>query len=332
MVQDYEDNIILPPPEFRNDYRPILKPRTKNPVPVPLPRSHYLFKFDDNLFQTENTSLKNFDIIQTKNTQNKKFNSYTNEYKIKILKPLNDVIKEIYKIFHEMISKVKNAWKLKENDILRIVIQNNELPNSISTKFRKIKDFRLNDLEQIINILEYKNISLGECKIVLQSVKIPNRAGGLYLSKDTATRKNCIITIKNNDTICLARAIVTAYANLRPENWTKTQIQDGLNKSRRLQKDQAIKLHADTNVEINDYGNNLDDVNKFANYLNIEINIIDSDQFNETIYTANKENEDNIYIYKTRNHFDIIKSMTAFYNVTYYCHETHMSIKMPVLF
>ena len=33
MVQDYEENIILPPPEFRDDYKPIPKPRTKKPVP-----------------------------------------------------------------------------------------------------------------------------------------------------------------------------------------------------------------------------------------------------------------------------------------------------------
>ena len=35
MVQDYEDNIILPPLEFRDDYKPIPKPRTKKPVPTP---------------------------------------------------------------------------------------------------------------------------------------------------------------------------------------------------------------------------------------------------------------------------------------------------------
>ena len=39
MVQDYEDNIILPPVEFRDDYKPIPKPRTKKPVPAPLPRT-----------------------------------------------------------------------------------------------------------------------------------------------------------------------------------------------------------------------------------------------------------------------------------------------------
>ena len=41
MVQQYEDNIISPPPEFRDDYKPIPAPRTKKPLqaPIPAPRT-----------------------------------------------------------------------------------------------------------------------------------------------------------------------------------------------------------------------------------------------------------------------------------------------------
>ena len=108
--------------------------------------------------------------------------------------------------------------------MLRLVIQNEELPNAISTKFNKVQDFKLGDLENVINILEYRAILIEKCKIVVQSVKIPDGEGRLYLKKDTVSRKNCIITIKNDDTIRLARAVVTAYANLHPERWSKTQL------------------------------------------------------------------------------------------------------------
>ena len=87
-----------------------------------------------------------------------------------------------------------------------------------------MQDFKLGDLEQVIKILEYRDIPIENCKIVIQSVKIPTGKGRLYLTKDTVSRKNCIITVKNDDTICLARAIVTAYANLKPEGWSKTQL------------------------------------------------------------------------------------------------------------
>ena len=41
MVQQYEDNVISPPPQFRDDYKPIPAPRTKKPLqaPIPTPRT-----------------------------------------------------------------------------------------------------------------------------------------------------------------------------------------------------------------------------------------------------------------------------------------------------
>ena len=278
------------------------------------------FNFDDDIFQTENTSIGKFKIVGIRNRENKKFKSYTNEFKVKILKELDDD-KDIYHIFQELVKTVKKRRNLSNNDMLRLVIQNEELPNAISTKFNKVQDFKLGDLDNIIHILEYRAIPIEKCKIVVQSVKIPTGKGRLYLTKDTISRKNCVITIKNDDTTCLARSIVTAMANLHPEKWTKTQLHDGFNKSRKLQKEQAMKLHEEVHVEINDYGNDLNDIEKFAKHLNIEINIIDSEMFNNIIYTANKGSEDKIYLLKTRNHFDVIKSLTAFYDTPYNCHE-----------
>ena len=278
------------------------------------------FKFDDDIFQTENTSLGKFKIISVQNRENKKFKSYTNEFKVKILKKLDDD-KDIYHIFQEIVKTVKKRRNLSNNNMLRFVIQNEELPKAISTKFNKVENFKLGDLETIINILEYRAIPIENCKIVVQSVKIPAGKGRLYLTKDTISRKNCIITIKNNDNICLSRSIVTALANLHPEKWTKAQLKNGFNASRKLQKDEAMKLHKEANVEINEYGNDLADVETFAKHLEISINIIDSEVFNTIIYTANKGTEDKIYILKTRNHFDVIKSLTAFYDKPYYCHD-----------
>ena len=137
-----------------------------------------------------------------------------------------DDVKEIFHIFQELIKTVKRRRKLSDNDMLRLVIQNEELPNAISTEFNKVQDFKLADLENVINILEYHAIPLEKCKIVVQSVKIPTGKGRFYLTKDTISRKSCVIMVKNNDTICLARAVVTAYANLHPERWSKTQLKN----------------------------------------------------------------------------------------------------------
>ena len=87
-----------------------------------------------------------------------------------------------------------------------------------------MENFKLGDLENVINILKYRAIPIEKCKIVIQSVKVPTGKGRLYLTKDTVSRKGCIITVKNDDTICLARAMITSLANLHPERWSKTQL------------------------------------------------------------------------------------------------------------
>ena len=156
---------ILQPPKGLRD-RP----------PKPTRKSKDDFNFDDDIFQTENTSLGNFKIISIQNRENKKFKSYTNEFKVKILKKLDDV-KEIYHIFQELVKTVKKRRKLSDNDMLRLVIQNEELPNAISTKFNEVENFKLGDLENVINILEYRAILIKKCKIVVQSVKIPTGKG-----------------------------------------------------------------------------------------------------------------------------------------------------------
>ena len=299
-------DIILPP----------LKP-TRKPQPS-TPKDD--FNFDDDIFQTENQSLEKFKIISVQSRENRKFKSYTNEFKVKILKMLDDV-KEIYHIFQELVKTIKRKRNLSDNDMLRLVIQNEELPNAISTTFNKVQDFKLGDLENVINILEYRAIPIENCRIVVQSVKIPASEGRLYLTKDTVSRKNCIIRIKNDDTICLARAVVTAYANLHPERWSKRQLKNGFNSSRKLQRDQEIKLHEEANVEINDYGNGLSDVEHFAEHLETEINIIDAEQFNSIVYMVNKGSSDKIYLLKTKNHFEVIESLTAFYDSPFYCHK-----------
>ena len=86
------------------------------------PRLDEVFNFDNDIIQTENESLEKFKIINVRSRQNKKFKSFTNKFKVKILKKLDDV-NEIYHIFkfQELIKNVKRKRKLGNNYRLRIV-------------------------------------------------------------------------------------------------------------------------------------------------------------------------------------------------------------------
>ena len=150
----FKDEVVQEPAKPRTD-RPLQMQNARRP-PKPTRKPKDDFNFDDDIFQTENTSLGKFKITSVQSRENKKFNSYTNEFKVKILKELDDV-KEIYHIFQELVKTVKRRRKLSDSDsdMLRLVIQNEELPNAISTKFNKVENFKLGDLENVISILEY---------------------------------------------------------------------------------------------------------------------------------------------------------------------------------
>ena len=75
-----EDIILLPP-----------KPTRKRQPPTPKDD----FNLNNDIFQTENQSLEKFEMISAQSRENKNFRSYTNEFKVKILRKLDNV-KEIY--------------------------------------------------------------------------------------------------------------------------------------------------------------------------------------------------------------------------------------------
>ena len=127
--------------------------------------------------------------------------------------------------------------------------------------------------------------------------------------------------------MCLARAIVTAHTNLNKDKWTTSQVKNGFNKSRELQGTEALKLHEEAGVPISDHGSTLEDVETFAKLLGVQINIVDTDYFNEIIHTANPEATQVMYIYKNKNHYDVITSMPAFLGKSYYCHTCKKGYK-----
>lgn len=252
----------------------------------------------------------------------KKFNSFIDTYKIS-----GDVF-NIDNVLLTIGNMVRDDRKLVNGDKIQWILSHYSWKKPISTKLITITDqLAVEMVNQLARFVEYKNVPLSEVNIEIRSVKIPRGKGRLRITKLNAPCKRSIITIKNDDSICLARSIVTAVANINKHKWTKSELKNGFNKSRTLQKDEAIKLHEEAGVEINEFGSTLEDINRFAKHLNVQINVIDGDQFNELIFTS--ENEDTshnmIYLFKNNNHFDVITSMPAFLAKDYYCHTCKTS-------
>ena len=260
-----------------------------------------------------------FNVVKTYSNANAKFTTYFDTYKIYVYGRVDPVA-----VFKKALDLTVEDRKLKPGDKIRIIVSHPSWAKPFSTKLITITDdeqFFYTLLKAVLEYVEYKAVPLGEVVVEVQSTKIPRGKGRhIKITKDNTGRKRCIITVKNTDTMCFARAIVTAHANLNKDKWTETQLKNGFNKSRLLQETEAIKLHENAGVDISDHGNTLEDVNTFAKHLGVQINIVYTDYFNDIIHTANPDANKIIYLHKDKNHYNVITSMPAFLSKNYYCH------------
>ncbi|CAC5414093.1 unnamed protein product [Mytilus coruscus] len=125
--------------------------------------------------------------------------------------------------------------------------------------------------------------------------------------------KQCILSIKNKDEICCARAFVTAKANIdKHEKW------HGIRQGRKLQEHLAIELHTLANVPLHICG--IEEINKFQAVMPVyQIHVISKEHFNGVIFQGPKA-EKTMYLYFHDEHFDVITSMPPFLSRSYYCH------------
>ena len=275
---------------------------------------------------------KQYDIIHISGKSSKKFTSYFDQFKVHPFPQTTEI--DFGKVLFEITNMAISKRGLKNGDKIRLILSHPEWNKPISTKlitisgagsYQPFSNYLINNL---IDFVEYKEVPLSEVLIEIQSTKVPRGMGRLRVMKSNLNHKKSVITIKNDDSICLARAIVTALANINQTQWTKTQLNDGFNRSRQLQKNMAEKLHEEAGVEINEFGSTLEDVIKFANHLKIQINIVDFEYFNELLLTTeNEHNNQMIYLLKNKNHFDVITSMTGFLCKNYYCHTCKKTYK-----
>ena len=153
---------------------------------------------------------KPYSFVFQSEIQNKKFGSSDQTFTLKINRKKIDL--NPLEVFQDLATRIIKKKKLKNGDIIRIFVNHPKLDNPISTPQIKIQDGKISlfELERYFRALEYKEIPLNEIEIVIQTIIIPKGKGRLNATKNNLARKTSVITIKNSDSICAARAIVTA--------------------------------------------------------------------------------------------------------------------------
>ncbi len=127
-----------------------------------------------------------------------------------------------------------------------------------------------------------------------------------------------MITIRNDDDLCLARALVVAVAKASGDKRYKYLADH----RRPLQGKAARELHEKAGVPFGSCG--IPEVKQFQRYLSeYEINIVSADHQNSIIYPERPTDLEakRLFLYLHNNHYGIITSMPAFLDRSYFCYE-----------
>ena len=227
-------------------------------------------------------------------------------------------------IFEHLLNDVTEG--MNENDQVRFVLRSTQLNTPISMPFMPLhqltnervfsqvqrvvqsnRDFRLND-----------TVSVDVIRVEAPQGSGRKKPRSIVNIKEYLHKKKSIITIHNNDNLCLARALVVAIAKVENEPNYKDLTKPGV----RAQEKRAKALHAAANVPLGPCG--IPEVELFQKYLtNYEINIVSGNHDNSIIYPPQPSTVNNvtpIYLYLHENHYDVITKMPGFLNESYFCH------------
>ena len=266
-------------------------------------------------------------------TKSKKFRMSATDHRVRFNNSVNQLdLIESYRrtqtIFRHLLNDVTED--MNDQDQVRFVLRSDQLGTPISLPFMPVIQLTpekvFSQIERVIQ--SNRDFRLNDTVVVdIIHVEAPQGSGKskrtIFNIKDWLHKKKSIITIQNNDNLCLARALVVAIAKIEKD----PRYKDMLKPERRTQEKKARELHEAANVPLGPCG--LPEVELFQKYLtNYEINIVSANHDNSIIYppqpsTANNVTPIHLYLYD--NHYDIITSMPGFLSVSYFCHKCRRS-------
>ena len=265
-----------------------------------------------------------FYIESVRQVNTKKFKTKAMNYRVQFTNVLADAeISSLHERLHEIFQQVldETIGGVPPHDQVRLVLHSNQLeypinfpfmaPNRLTTErilaeFERViqtnKEFRLNDTVEI-NVIH----------VAMPMGGRGTKRSEVNLEKHLEKKKS-IIRIRNEDELCMARALVVAKAKLDNDPRDR-QIRDH---RRPMQTRLARELHQNANVPLGPCG--IEQAKKFQAYLSeYQISIVAKEYGDKIIY-AGLEKDKRIYLYMHNNHYDVITKMPGFFACSYYCH------------
>ena len=239
MVQQYEDNAISPPPQFRDDYKPIPAPRTKKPLqaPIPAPRTKKPLQAPIPALRTKKTVPEKRTIISQ---VEKALKGYTKSFDVE-LRDKKDPLLQLEKskraveyLFNNLLVQTK-GFKFVETLQVKFFKQSNDKNILKNVFFNSTADLIINETDiklviqasqqQILNKIA-QWISEGSGWIIqsienhyINIVNYSPLKGSSYIKVPQELRYSAkgLINMKNNDNECF-RWCHIRHLNQRDKN------------------------------------------------------------------------------------------------------------------
>ena len=271
-------------------------------------------------------------IENVKQIKSKKFRMSATDYSIRFNNVVSDLdLIESYQrtqaIFEHLLNDVTTG--MNDQDQVRFVLRSTQLDTPISMPFMPVAQLTpervFSQIERVIQ--SNRDFRLNDTVVVdIVHVEAPQGSGGrkrtILNIKEFLHKKRSIITITNNDDLCLARALVVAIAKIEKDPGYKHL----MDPERRVQERKAKELHESAKVPLGPCG--LPEVELFQKYLTkYEINIVSTAHNSSIIYPPKPttSNAPPIYLHLHKNHYDVITSMPGFLGSAYFCHACRQS-------
>ena len=198
MVQEYEDNIILPPLEFRDDYKPIPKPRTKKPTPLPRTKIEEVDKALKGYTKSFEISIKNYKdpLVQLQNTRLAIENHIT-----KILSSMKGLkFVETLKVTFKKLAKDEIVYKTAYfNSKPQTIINKTEINKSLQSS----KDHILNMIAKWISDGSGWTVeSVDNHYLNIVQYQPMNGSSYIKLPQELRHHRKGLINMKNEDNEC----------------------------------------------------------------------------------------------------------------------------------
>ena len=265
---------------------------------------------------------------------------------------LEDIREGLHQMFHHVLQEARG--NLAGNDLGRVVIQHDVLHDPIVIPLQPWDqlnaDVVMGTIEKVLN--SNQNLTVDESMdISIGSVDLPKGSGGSNLritkikgKNNSLELKKSIVTIKNDDQLCLARAIGVSWAKYRrctPEEWkeiTKTRgkksnLQLVLEhhkvpesyfkhlraKQRDEQRRLAVAISQLAGIPM-DRPASLNDIEAFEEVLGVRVMVVSARLGNKFITSPSSDEQPCIYVYLVDDeHYHSITSITGFFCCNYFC-------------